>query len=309
MRIYSNITEIDLSNFNNTKITAMNSMFAHCSSLTSINLYNFITSKVTTIGSLFFDCKLLTSLDLSGFNTLKTIYMGRMFYGCSSLTSLELSNFVTSQVTSMAEMFYCCSSLTTLNLSNFNTSQVTKMDNMFYNCIHLEYINLENFVESKLGDGENNYRNMFYNVPENAVICINENRTMNKIFPQIRDKIKCNIIDCINDWKSIQKKLINDNNQCVESCDNKYEYNGKCYDNCEQGYLYDEYNNQLNECKCVLDECLLCPNFAFSKGLCTKCNTNFYPKEIDKFNLGEYIKCYQEPEGYYLDNNFYNQCY
>ena len=132
---------------------------------------------------------------------------------------------------------------------------------------------------------------------------------MNKIFPQIRDKIKCNIIDCINDWKSIQKKLINDNNQCVESCDNKYEYNGKCYDNCEQGYLYDEYNNQLNECKCVLDECLLCPNFAFSKGLCTKCNTNFYPKEIDKFNLGEYIKCYQEPEGYYLDNNFYKQCY
>ena len=232
-----------------------------------------------------------------------------MFYVCSSLTSLELSNFVTSQVTSMTEMFYCCSSLTTLNLSNFNTSQVTKMDNMFYNCIHLEYINLENFDESKLGDGENNYRNMFYNIPENAVICINENRTMNKIFPQIRDKIKCNIIDCINDWKSIQKKLINDNNQCVESCDNKYEYNGKCYDNCEQGYLYDEYNNQLNECKCVLDECLLCPNFAFSKGLCTKCNTNFYPKEIDKFNLGEYIKCYQEPEGYYLDNNFYKQCY
>ena len=307
-RMCYNITEIDLSNFNNAQITAMNSMFAHCRSLTSINLYNFDTSQVRNMGSLFFDCKSLTSLNLSGFNTLNTNYMGRMFYGCISLTSLDLSNFVTSKVTSMAEMFYCCSSLTTLNLSNFDTSKVDKMDNMFYNCFNLEYINLENFDESKLNDKEENYRHMFYNISWNTVICINENRTANKIFPQISNSIKCPVIGCINDWKSIQKKLSN-NDLCVESCDSNYEYNGKCYDNCEQGYLYDENKNQLKKCKCKLDECLLCPNFAYSKGLCTRCNTNFYKKEFDEFNLGEYIKCYKEPEGYYLENDLYKQCY
>ena len=65
----------------------------------------------------------------------------------------------------------------------------------------------------------------------------------------------------------------------------------------------------MNKCKCKLDECLLCPNFAYSKGLCTRCNTNFYKKEFDEFNLGEYIKCYKEPEGYYLENDLYKQCY
>ena len=50
---------------------------------------------------------------------------------------------------------------------------------------------------------------------------------------------------------------------------------------------------------------------ALNNKLCTKCNTNYYPKENDPLNLGEYKKCYKEPEGYYLDNNslLYKQCY
>ena len=147
---------------------------------------------------------------------------------------------------------------------------------------------------------------MFLNVPISIVICINENSTKSKILPQIKN-LTCYTIDCTTDWKFKQKKLIYNNNQCIESCninsEYKYEYNGKCYDNCEKGYLYDENNNKLNKCKCELEECLLCPNFAFSKGLCTKCNATFYQKEIDKENLGEYIKCYQELEGYYLEDN------
>ena len=39
---------------------------------------------------------------------------------------------------------------------------------------------------------------MFYNVSWNTVICINENRTANKIFPQISNSIKCPVIGCIN---------------------------------------------------------------------------------------------------------------
>ena len=51
------------------------------------------------------------------------------------------------------------------------------------------------------------------------------------------------------------------------------------------------------------------PQVALNKNLCTKCNINYYPKENDTLNLGEYINCYYQPEGYYLDNNIYKKCY
>ena len=115
--------------------------------------------------------------------------MRSMFWSCYSLTSLNLSNFNTSQVRYMTNMFYRCSSLTSLNLSNFNTSQVTDIYNMFDGCINLEYINMINFNEIKLNDDSSNYNNMFYNVPENVVVCIQESITKNKIFPKLRKKI------------------------------------------------------------------------------------------------------------------------
>ena len=261
---------------------------------------------------MFYNCYSLISLDLSNFNTSQVTSMIDMFYNCSSLTSLNLSNFNTSKVTSMTNMFYGCSSLTSLNLSNFNTSKVIFINDIFSDSINLEYINLNNFDEIKISNSQSNYQNMFLNVPINIVICINENSTKSKILPQIKN-LTCYTIDCTTDWKSKQKKLIYNNNQCFESCnissEYKYEYNGKCYDNCEKGLLLDINNNKINKCKCELDECLYCPNVPLNKGLCTECNINYYPKENDPLNLGKYIKCYKEPEGYYLDINLYKRCY
>ena len=111
---------------------------------------------------------------------------------------------------------------------------------------------------------------------------------------------KCLVIDCSNYWKSKQKKIIEINGQieCIDSYNKStqytYEYNGKCYESCENGYLYNDKNNIMNKCKCKLDKCLLCPEVAFDKGLCTKCNTNYYPKENVPLNLGEYFNCYNE---------------
>ena len=154
---------------------------------------------------------------------------------------------------------------------------------------------------------------MFDNIPENVVIYINKSIT-NDTISQITG-LKCPIIDSTTNWKSKQNKLINnDNNDCVQSCDINsqypYEYNGKCVDNCLKGFLLDKNGNPTNKCKCELDKCLLCPNVALSKDLCTKCNDNYYPIENDPSNLGEYINCYNNtPEGYYLDNNLYIKCH
>ena len=45
--------------------------------------------------------------------------------------------------------------------------------------------------------------------------------------------------------------------------------------------------------------------------LCTKCNTNYYQKENEDSNIGEYINCYKELKGYYLDKNdcLFRKCY
>ena len=149
---YSVIEKLDLSNFNTSNVTSMESMFAGCSSLTSLDLSSFNTSKVTNMYSMFSNCSSLTSIDLSSFNTSNVTNMYGMFKYCSTLTSLDLSSFNTSEVTSMYGMFEYCSTLTSLDLSGFNTSKVTNMDFMFSNCSSLTNLDLNGFNTSKVTD-------------------------------------------------------------------------------------------------------------------------------------------------------------
>mgnify|MGYP001000493595 CR=1 FL=1 len=126
-----NPTTLDLSSFNTSNVTNMCAMFAFMSRLSSLNLSNFDTSKVTNMRSMFNTMPNLTSLNLSNFDTSWVTDMSWMFAFMSRLASLNLSNFDTSKVTNMSHMFSGMISLTTLNLSNFNTSQVTDMSYMF----------------------------------------------------------------------------------------------------------------------------------------------------------------------------------
>jgi len=306
----SDITEIDLSNFDTSDVTIMQGMFAGCSSLTSINLSNFDTSKVTLMNYMFFGCISLTIINSSNFDTSKVVWMTQMFDGCSSLTSLNLSNFDTSKVELMNQMFEGCSSLTSLNLSNFDTSKVEDISQMFYGCTNLEYINMINFNENSLIKDSAYYSNMFINVPNNIVVCVNQ-YNIPQIYSQIENKV-CYSEDCSNDWKLKQNKFIEGSKECINNCSdiNKYEYNGQCVSECQNGYFIDD--NGFAKCKCELEKCLTCPSLVLNKELCTKCNDNYYPMENDSLNLGEYFNCYNEtPEGYYLDtiDKLYKNCY
>ena len=127
-----NILDIDLSNFDTSKVTNMDGMFYSMSNLTTLNLSNFDTSKVTNMHYMFNGMSNLTTLDLSNFDTSKVTDMSYMFRGMSNLTSLDLSNFDTSKVTNMQGMFCDMSNLASLDLSNFDTSKVTDMSYMFY---------------------------------------------------------------------------------------------------------------------------------------------------------------------------------
>jgi len=140
-----NILELDLSNFDTSKVANMSHMFNGMRNLTTLNLSNFNTSNVTDMGGMFFSMTNLTTLNLSNFDTSKVTNMGSMFYGISNLTTLNLSNFNTSQVTIMGGMFYGMSNLTTLNLSNFNTSKTTDMRSMFNGMTNLASLDISSF--------------------------------------------------------------------------------------------------------------------------------------------------------------------
>ena len=145
-----NILEIDLSNFDTSKVTNMSSMFGSMSKLTTLNLSSFNTSKVADMSNMFYGMSKLTNLNLSNFDTSKVTNMGYMFSGMSNLVALDLSSFDTSMVTDMGFMFSGMSKLTTLNISNFDTSKVTYMRYMFNNMSNLTTLNLFHFDTSKV---------------------------------------------------------------------------------------------------------------------------------------------------------------
>ena len=106
--------------------------------LLEIDLFNFDTSKVTDMSRMFYDLRNITSLNLSNFDTSKVTTMNRMFSGMSNLTSLDLSNFDTSKVTTMGSMFYLDEipkdKLATIYVNNdFNTTNLTDTFLMFAN--------------------------------------------------------------------------------------------------------------------------------------------------------------------------------
>ena len=146
----SALTSLDVSGFSTSNVTDMSGMFEFCSALTSLNMNGFNTSNVTTMDSMFCGCSALTSLNVSNFDTSKVTKMSSMFNSCSALTSLNVSNFDTSKVTDMTSIFNGCSALTSLDVSGFNTSNVTTMYYMFYNCSDLTTLNLSSFNTSNV---------------------------------------------------------------------------------------------------------------------------------------------------------------
>ena len=63
----------------------MNSMFYNMFNLTTLDLSNFDTSRVTDMGSMFHNVSSLTALNLSNFDTSRVTNMASMFYFMSSL--------------------------------------------------------------------------------------------------------------------------------------------------------------------------------------------------------------------------------
>ena len=147
---FDSLNSVNLSKLKNENVTNTGSMFYECKNLTTLNLYRFNTSKVTNMYGMFYDCEKLATLDVSRFDTSKVTDMQWMFSKCYLLKSLDVSNWNTSKVTNMYCMFYGCNNLATLDVSGWDTSKVTNMGWMFYGCEKLATLDVSGWNTSKV---------------------------------------------------------------------------------------------------------------------------------------------------------------
>lgn|GEM_PF-5358311 len=128
---FTALKKVDFTNFNASKVTTMNEMFAGCTSLETITL-DINTESVIYMQNMFYGCVNLKTINFGkDFSTSNVTLMNGMFSGCLALENLDLSAFNTRHVTDMSNMFHYCASLKELDLSSFNTSAVTNMSSMF----------------------------------------------------------------------------------------------------------------------------------------------------------------------------------
>ena len=342
----ANIIEIDLSNFDASKVKNMESMFLECSNLERINFGNINTSSVKNMKRLFKECTKLTSIDVSKFDTSSVSTMLEMFRGCESLTSIDASKFDTHNVENMYDMFGNCNNLITVNVSKFDTSKVETIRGIFWYCYKLKFLDISSFDFSSInlmGYAFESDRSlvyikfksfiikqcqgsdwMFEDVSQNLRLClnhVNDADTKNQL--QTLD-VKFGCSDrCFGNNPKICLKT----DSCVGSCNDckyKYELNTLCYERCPET----SYSSSDNEYLCFdkspengyyFDSVKLLYKECYN--ICKKCNTGGTETNHNciECKSGLYLldependgNCYKDPEGYYLDkgNNKYKKCY
>ena len=125
--------ELDLSNFNTSNVTTMESMFAcdgECTHDFKINLSSFDTRKLINAKNMFKFLVGTKKLDLSSFYTPSLINMEGMFSHCTALTDFKIPNITTDNVINMEDTF-ATFGYNKLDIANFNTSKVTNFKGAF----------------------------------------------------------------------------------------------------------------------------------------------------------------------------------
>ena len=305
------IKQIDLSVFDASKVTKMNSMFRECSNLERINFGNINTSSVEDMSDLFHDCSHLIEIDLTNFDTSSVTKMNYMFSGCVVIQSIDATSFNTSNVEEMGDMFSHNVNLVSINVSSFDTSKVRNMRGIFYRCDHLKYLNLQNFDASMvtslshifgyclalvylnlknfkiLNEANVNLdRQAFEGISENVKYCIEDANT--KYFLIQNNYSNCSDL-CFQD----NIKFDMEENRCTEFCDeNKYEYKKECHSQCPENtkiifqdernicvdiapdnFYFDNNDNKYKECYKTCKKCHISGNWTYNN--CDECIYNY----------------------------------
>lgn len=139
-----NITTIDCAGFNTSNVTSMDNTFNCCYNLTRLYLRGWDTSKVTNMQHMFRDSSSLVYLD-QNFDTSNVKTMAYMFCNESLLKNIDVSNWDVSNCTSLSGVFHNCHALTKLDLSKWNTKSAKNIKTLLYHCCSITTVNVSNF--------------------------------------------------------------------------------------------------------------------------------------------------------------------
>ena len=245
-------------------LTSCSNMFNGFSQIIEIDFSDFISYNVQEMDNMFYGCTSLKSIKFGNFKTSKIKNMRYVFYNCYSLETLDLSSFDTSNVEDFHYMFSGCKSLKSLDLSHFITSSCGCAHHMFYGCEKLEYVNFKN---ADLGRQIIfSFDNMITGTPKNIVFCFIWSKTtvLNSLIPNYGCSTK--ISNCSSDWRQSQKKIVPNLNTCVDNCTTTsyhFEYQGKCYSKCPVGTINNNYicldcDFNCKECDYNISYCISC---------------------------------------------------
>lgn len=138
--LFRNITSIDFTNCDTSRVKNMKSMFDFCQMLHMLeNLNVFDTSNVENMYRMFAQCGKNNGFtpesgkfDLSSFDTSNVTNMYGMFFDFNG-GKLDISHFKMPKVTSVQDMFRGATRLQELKLGGFNVPEGCDMSNMFFN--------------------------------------------------------------------------------------------------------------------------------------------------------------------------------
>ena len=116
--------------------------------MSTIDVSNFDTSKVTIMKAMFQECISMQNLDFSNWDTSSCTDMSAMFYGCTSLGEIDVSNWDTSKVTTL-DHFAAHANLKRKGIGNWNTSSLVNANAAFHNCAE-EELDLSGWDVSKV---------------------------------------------------------------------------------------------------------------------------------------------------------------
>ena len=156
MKLNYNRYVIDYSKFDTSELTDFRYLLANTNfellpSNASIDLSTWDTSSATNMNSLFYNCSGVNSIiGLENWNTSNVEIMESTFSSCAKITTLDLSNWNISNVTAFSSMFSRAIYLKSLNLSGWDMSKATRYNsNVFYGCTSLTDLNMDGAILPK----------------------------------------------------------------------------------------------------------------------------------------------------------------
>lgn len=156
----SNLLGLDISHFDTSNVQAMSFMFEGLT-ISELDLGNFNMSKVIDAAYMFAGNPNLSNVILNGLDTSSLEFCEGMFSNCTSLEFVNLSSFDASKIKSIGHMFEGCTSLLSVSWQNKTFNAIETTNGMFSECSALQVIRIDNdfSVSTTLTDSENMFLN------------------------------------------------------------------------------------------------------------------------------------------------------